>query len=208
MTRIHSIIFLAFLWTGWCFLHSLLITRGFTEKMKAKMGRLYAYYRLSYNVFSLVTVVPLMYFQLHLKAVVIFAWPWPWNIVKYGMYGASFFLFYGGYLVYDLRYMLGIRQIKQVEHGGKKGAAQLTTKGILGYVRHPWYSGAILLVWAFADISDVSLVSKVVLTVYLIIGTLLEERKLMGEFGEQYRIYSEKVGMLIPKKKQGTARPW
>ena len=39
-----------------------------------------------------------------------------------------------------------------------------------------------------------------ILTVYLIIGTFLEERKLVYEFGDQYRNYQKQVSMLLPLK--------
>lgn len=48
---------------------------------------------------------------------------------------------------------------------------------------------------------DVSaMVVNVILTIYLIVGTVLEEKKLVSEFGEKYRNYQEKVSMLIPYK--------
>jgi len=169
--------------------------------MKKIMGRRYGFYRLGYSIFSLLLLVPVIYFQLHLEEEIIFTWPWPWNILKYGMYGAAIVLFYGGFRVYDLQYMLGIRQIHEMKYGEKRGAAEFTTEGILGYLRHPWYSGAILLVVAFGDITDVSLVSKTVLTAYIIIGTFLEENKLISEIGEPYLAYRKKVPMLIPWKK-------
>ena len=75
------------------------------------------------------------------------------------------------------------------------------TRGILEYVRHPWYTGGILLVWGFGDITDVSLVLKVILSSYFIIGTILEERKLVAEIGEPYREYCQRVPMLIPWKR-------
>jgi protein-S-isoprenylcysteine O-methyltransferase Ste14 len=201
MTRIQSISVLALSWTAWCFLHSLLISRGFAARMQEILGRKYAYYRLVYTIFSLLSLAPVMYFQLQLAEKVIFAWPWPWVLLKYGMYAAAFLLFYGGFRVYDLQYMLGIRQIHEMKHGSKEKGMDFTTDGILTYVRHPWYSGAILLVLAFGHITDVSLVSKAVLTAYIIIGALLEERKLMHEVGEPYRAYRKKVPMFIPWKK-------
>ena len=201
MTRIHSLSILALLWTAWCFLHSLLISRVFTAWIKGILGKRHAYYRLAYSIFSLFSLLPVIYFQLSLEEKVIFAWPWPWYIVKYGIYAVVFLLFYGGYRVYDLQYMLGIGQIHETRHGEKDESMEFTTEGILGYVRHPWYSGAILLVWAFGVVTDVSLVSKLVLTAYIIIGTLLEEQKLIGEIGEPYLAYRKKVPMLIPWKK-------
>ena len=168
--------------------------------MKEFIGRKYGYYRLGYNIFSIISLIPVIYFQFQLDEKVFYTWPWPWNLLKYGMYVVAFLLFYGGFRVYDLKYMLGIKQIKKTRYRDNKNTMEFTTKGILGYVRHPWYSGAIFLVWAFGPISDVSLVSKIILTAYIIIGTFLEERKLIHEIGEPYLEYRKRVSMLIPWK--------
>jgi protein-S-isoprenylcysteine O-methyltransferase Ste14 len=48
---------------------------------------------------------------------------------------------------------------------------------------------------------DVSvLIVNSILTLYLIIGTILEENKLVLEFGEPYRLYKKNVSMLFPYK--------
>jgi len=48
---------------------------------------------------------------------------------------------------------------------------------------------------------DVSVIFvNVILTFYLIVGTFLEEKKLIGEFGEKYAAYQNRVSMLIPFK--------
>jgi protein-S-isoprenylcysteine O-methyltransferase Ste14 len=39
-----------------------------------------------------------------------------------------------------------------------------------------------------------------VISAYFIIGTILEERKLLLEFGERYREYQKNVSMFIPYK--------
>ena len=193
---------LILLWSTWCFLHSLLISRSIEGRMKEFIGRKYGYYRLGYNIFSIISLIPVIYFQFQLDEKIIYTWPWPWYFLKYGMYVVAFLLFYGGFRVYDLKYMLGIKQIKKTSYRDNINTMEFTTKGILGYVRHPWYSGAILLVWAFGDITDVSLISKVVLTVYIIIGTFLEEKKLIAEIGQPYLLYRRRVPMLIPWKKR------
>ena len=74
---------------------------------------------------------------------------------------------------------------------------QLDTSGVLGITRHPWYLATMLLIWARQmDIS--AIIVNVIFTAYLIVGTYLEEKKLAGEFGENYRNYQKKVPMLIP----------
>ncbi|MFC1843305.1 methyltransferase family protein [Thermodesulfobacteriota bacterium] len=201
MNKLYSIGILALLWALWCSLHSLLISRSFTARMEEIWGIKFAYYRLAYNSFSILTLIPVVVYQQLLKEQIIFSWSGPWPLLKFGMYLASFVLFYGGYRVFDMQYFLGIKQIDEMRGDRKIEAMNFNTTGILQYVRHPWYSGAIFLVWAFGPISDVSLVSKIILTAYLIIGTFLEEKKLIHEIGEPYLEYRKKVPMLIPWKK-------
>jgi len=100
-----------------------------------------------------------------------------------------------------MRYVLGIKQVREMREGRKIEVMDFNTSGVLEYVRYPWYSGAILFVWAFGPISDVSLVSKIILTAYLIIGTFLEEKKLIQEIGEPYLEYRRRVPMFIPWRK-------
>jgi len=69
--------------------------------------------------------------------------------------------------------------------------------GILGVIRHPWYTAAIIIIW-MRNIDISTLIVNIILTLYLVVGTFLEERKLLLEFGEKYRYYQENVSMLFP----------
>jgi len=64
-------------------------------------------------------------------------------------------------------------------------------------IRHPWYAGVVLLLWA-RDLDAAGLVVSGVLTAYVLVGTLLEERKLVHELGDVYRDYQKRVSMLVP----------
>jgi protein-S-isoprenylcysteine O-methyltransferase Ste14 len=44
----------------------------------------------------------------------------------------------------------------------------------------------------------------VILSGYLVIGTLLEERKLVLEFGDKYKLYQRQVSMFIPLRWLGS----
>ena len=46
----------------------------------------------------------------------------------------------------------------------------------------------------------VGLATNIVLSLYLVIGAFLEERKLLREFGDAYRQYQNRVSMLLPLK--------
>jgi len=66
------------------------------------------------------------------------------------------------------------------------------------YVRHPLYFGMLLGVWATPNMTATHLAFAIAITLYVIVGTLFEERDLMAEFGDTYRAYKAKKPMLIP----------
>jgi protein-S-isoprenylcysteine O-methyltransferase Ste14 len=94
--------------------------------------------------------------------------------------------------------MLGIKQIKEGTSDKLiTDTGELDTSGVLRVTRHPWYLATILFIWARQlDVS--AILVNIILTSYLIVGTCLEEKKLIGEFGEQYLAYQKRVSMLIP----------
>jgi protein-S-isoprenylcysteine O-methyltransferase Ste14 len=114
--------------------------------------------------------------------------------------GIAVLLFFRGGRHYDARQMLGIKQIREgTSNRVITDTGELDTSGILGITRHPWYLATILFIWARQlDVS--AILVNVILTFYLIIGTYLEEKKLVREFGERYRTYQKRVSMLTPYK--------
>ena len=69
------------------------------------------------------------------------------------------------------------------------------------YVRHPLYFATLLLIWGMFLVfpKDTVLVLVVITNLYLIVGTKLEENKLVNDFGDVYLDYQKRVPMLLPK---------
>jgi protein-S-isoprenylcysteine O-methyltransferase Ste14 len=114
--------------------------------------------------------------------------------------GVAVLLFLLGGRHYDLRQVLGIKQIKEgITSKAITDTGELATSGVLGIIRHPWYLATMLLIWTRQmDLSAIFV--NVILTFYLTVGIFLEERKLIREFGEKYLIYQRRVSMLMPFK--------
>lgn len=190
------------LWVFWCALHSLLISRPVTDWLRGRLGRRFAWSRFAYVLASGITLLPLFFWTLYLPQRTLFAWTGLWRLPQALLLGYAVFFFAAGAREYDLGYFLGLRQLKAWRHGETLPEFSLATKGILHYVRHPWYSGGVALVWAGGPVTTVSLVVKIVLTGYLVVGAMLEERKLVAALGERYRDYQRQVPMLIPWRRR------
>jgi methanethiol S-methyltransferase len=87
--------------------------------------------------------------------------------------------------------------------GATEEAPVLKTDGILGHIRHPIYSGTILIIVGFfLFIPNLpTLISCLCMLLYLPIGILLEERKLIAMFGDAYLEYRNRVPALVPRFK-------
>ncbi|UCF31828.1 MAG: isoprenylcysteine carboxylmethyltransferase family protein [bacterium] len=191
---------LTLLWAAWCFLHSAMISRAVTEWLKNAFGDSFRYYRLVFNAVALVTLIPVILFGASVRGPEILELRGWLRVPQVALVASAVFLFLAGGMHYDALQFLGIRQIRDHESGkGLTESGGLDTRGILGVVRHPWYAGGILIVWA-RDIDVSVLLTNLVLTAYFIIGSWLEERKLVVEFGDRYRQYQREVSMLFPVK--------
>jgi methanethiol S-methyltransferase len=194
---------LALLWSTYCFVHSALISVRATDFFKRMLGTRYAFYRLFFNAFSFITLVPLLMYSRspRFQDPAIFEWSGNWRILRYSLILLSAVLVISGARHYSLSQFLGIRQIQtRSSHGGMTETGNIDTAGVLGVTRHPWYAAVFLLIWA-KDLNLGTIAVNLVLSAYLVIGTLLEERKLVLEFGDRYRDYQQNVSMFIPTKR-------
>jgi len=194
---------IALLWSGYCALHSYLISVGVTNALAKLLKKYYSFYRLFYNLISLVLIIPLLKYTDHLDSTVIINYGLPLTIVRYIIITASILIFLWAFFIdYDSLSFFGIRQIINQNRTKTKDSSEgLKKNGLLGIVRHPMYFALIIYLWC-QTFTLAGIVVNIVLTVYIFVGTWLEEKKLVMEFGKTYRKYQEEVPMIIPFTKR------
>jgi hypothetical protein len=189
---------LTLLWSAWCFLHSALISLRVTAFLRRRLEDRFRFYRLLYNGFALVTLVPVVWYTYSLKTEPLFSWNGSWRVGQVLLLAASLFLFVEGARHYDAPAFLGLRQLKKGDGcTGLTETCALETSGILGVVRHPWYAGGMMIIWG-RELDLSAIITNVILTGYFIVGAFLEEHKLSIEFPETYKEYRQNVSMLFP----------
>jgi methanethiol S-methyltransferase len=188
------------LWGAWCFLHSLMITPAIIAFVRKHLERATRYYRIFYNVTALATLLPVLLYSFSIRGQPVFRWEGPFRIIQGLLAIFALVFFIGGSRRYDLAQFMGIRQIREDSACGVLTRdCRLDTGGILSTVRHPWYAGGILIIW-IKNPDMTAILTNLVITGYFVIGAVLEERKLLAEFGEEYMDYRRRVSMFFPIK--------
>jgi protein-S-isoprenylcysteine O-methyltransferase Ste14 len=186
----------------WEILHSILASLKAKELVRGRIGtRLMRFYRLLYNFLAVLTFIPI----LALAAVTpdrklyLVAFPWSGLMIIGEILAVAILLI--GVLQTGAMDFIGLRQL-----GENKQPARLTTSGLYHYVRHPLYSAGLAFIWLLPYMTANVLVINIGLTVYVVLGTFFEERKLKLEFGQQYADYAMVTPMFVPFLK-GNKKP-
>lgn len=197
-----NVVLLSILWVFWCAMHSILIDPVMLRRIKTHFSDLTRYYRLLYNGLSLVTLVPLIILTKLTKGPVIVSWEGYAGFMRLIFLVIALLLFRGGAKKYDLQYFLGIKQLRTgEEHLLLSEKEEFIDTGIFAVTRHPWYLGSLFFIWSMlAQYTLPVFLAACILSVYLVIGTILEERKIVAQYGASYCHYRRRVSMLFPWK--------
>lgn len=144
------------------------------------------------RTYALATVAVLIVMARFWQAMPQHAWQWK-GAVAIGLYavwtfGLQLVLF--GALSINWRELLGFAE---------PGPPEFRTPFLYTIVRHPTYLGTILVLWATPNMTHGRLLFAAGMTLYILIGIQFEERDLERVFGDVYRVYKQRVPMLIPR---------
>ena len=164
------------------------------------MGRWAGCYRLLYNLFSAITLIPLLALHFLWRSGLIVKWSGAWLAVPIAIDAAGLSLMYLGARSYKLNDFMGFKTARAAWRNGTVPLQEpFSTSGVLRHIRHPWYAATLCLLWGH-DLDACGLSASLVLTVYVLIGTWLEERKLAAQYGEAYLEYRRAVPAFVPWK--------
>ena len=189
---------LSLVWSGYYALHSLLAADSVKGAIRRFWPRLARWYRLGYNVLALILLpVPLALTQ-KARGELIWAWPGSLGLVADLAAGAAVLGFVASLFAYDLGAFSGLRPNRAGPDTVLSAPLRIST--FHRFVRHPWYFFGLVILWS-RDMDRALLATVLVTTVYFIVGSRLEESRLIREHGERYRAYRRAVPALLP-------RPW
>ena len=97
--------------------------------------------------------------------------------------------------------LFGLHQVVNNLIGKPMAEARFKTPMLYNFVRHPIYLGFIIAFWAAPMMTVGHALFAAVTTTYIFVGIFLEEHDLTKLFGDDYKHYRQRVGMLIPWRK-------
>lgn len=100
--------------------------------------------------------------------------------------------------------LFGLRQVYRHHTGRPADTPQFQTPLLYRLVRHPLYLGFLLAFWAAPTMTVGHLLFAAGTTAYILLAIQLEERDLVGHFGDDYRDYRRRTPMLVPRPQSGS----
>lgn len=147
------------------------------------------------------------------SAIVFFtvAWAWRplssvlWDIdglagwVLWGVFGLGVMIVVLSSFQISHTNLFGLQQVYDCYSGRESSPPPFQTPGFYRYVRHPLMTGLLLWFWATPHMTVGHLLFASGFTMYILVGTQLEERMLIDVHGESYREYRRTVPRFFPR---------
>ncbi len=183
-------------WLLFGLLHSLLAGGRFKQLVHSRMKSGYRFYRIIYSFFATISLIAVLWYHFSINTILL------WNN-SVAEKTAAIILSIPAIIVIAIsikKYFLDLSGINVFIKSYPVQNQQLELTGLRKYVRHPLYFGTLLFVWCFFvwKPSLSNLISSICITLYTRVGVYFEERKLVKEFGDEYKSYIKKVPMLVP----------
>jgi methanethiol S-methyltransferase len=177
-------------------IHSLTASLPFKRLLVRGLGsRADRLYMPVYSLIAMLTIFPLVYLLYKKPGRILYRIPSPWR-----------WLMIGGQLITAL---IAPRAFRDAPHRFKicsqlsgpqaTEAGSLNIRGIYRWVRDPFLLSGLVMLWLTPIMTVNLLIIYLLTTVYLFLGSLHWETRLVAQFGDEYREYQKRVHRIIPK---------
>lgn len=180
--------------------HSLMAREGFKAWMREWVGQAE---RSVYVLTSSLLLMLLLWQWRPLPQAVwtVEAQPWAWTLTGLSVAGWVLALASSHHLGHSTTF--GVRPLLDRARGRpvtRPGTADrpLVTRGLYRLVRHPMYAGFLIGIWCTPAMSLGHLLLAGVLSAYVFVGRLWEERGLEARYGAEWRRYFARVPAFVP----------
>ncbi len=161
------------------------------KRLAARLGLKEPRYRLSYSLFSLVTTMLWVAYIHALPDAPLYhiAAPYAWMMQSVQLMGVLLAL--AAFIPIDGLAFLGLKAPPQHGEG-------FVISGVYRYIRHPMYTGTMLILLFKPEQSINSIVFAVLVCLYFIIGSRFEERRMQHDHPE-YTLYQQSIPAFVPQ---------
>ncbi len=177
-------------------LHSFTASLWLKQHIARSLPALMPWYRLLFNLLATLLALPLAWIAWHHPGETLWQWQ---GVMFYLMNGIALLallaLLYSPRF-YDMQEFLGLRQL-QTRTREVNDLEHFHISPLHRFVRHPWYFLILLILWT-RDMSSNQLLIYSLVTLYLFVGSRMEEKKLIVYHGKVYEEYRKRVAGLIP----------
>lgn len=194
---VSSTLILIFSLVAFAVIHSFLASLPFKRFLMRVLGpRADKLYMPAFSLIAVITILPLVYLLYRNPGPFLYIVPSPWR-----------WLMVGGQLIAALvapRALLDaphrFRIHKQLAGPDTVEAGHLDIKGIYRWVRDPFLLSGLVIMWLTPFMTTNLLVIYILTTIYLYLGSLHWETRLVAQFGDEYREYQKRVHRIIPRR--------
>jgi protein-S-isoprenylcysteine O-methyltransferase Ste14 len=190
------LLYLLLAWLAYFLIHSILAGLWLKRWVASRFPAFMPWYRLAFNLVAVVLLVVPLWLTFTHNGPYIIEWRGLFAWLSYGLTAVALVLFFLPTRYYDGGEFLGLRQLRDNERA-VQDQENFQLSPLHRYVRHPWYFLSLVLVWT-RDMDSNMLLSAIMITLYFVIGSRLEERKLLLYHGSAYAEYRHHVAGLIP----------
>ncbi|HUW50699.1 MAG TPA: hypothetical protein VMV75_06760, partial [Sulfuricella sp.] len=173
------------LWLAYFALHSLLASLAVKRRVARAFPGWMPLYRLSFNLLAALLLLPILWLMYSSPGPMLWRWQGMSAWLANGLALASLAGFWYSLKYYDTQEFLGFSQWR-LQMRKAEDQERFRLSPFHRFVRHPWYFFGLVLIWT-RDMNAAMLLSSAMITAYFIVGSRLEERKLLVYHGEVYR---------------------